>query len=206
MPPRCNPRMTRIALAAAAVALLLAPAALAKGPSEAQISGPGIKAIVLSGDAESGTPSEFTAVVEGLGFFPAVFGQEPNPMLPGRPQGDLGPRYAVLYEVPGPDGRTRSIGQDLYPYATGGAVAYMSPGQEVFPTDGIETRGGWYQVPDTVTMVLNDHGLPSTAPGAGDGGSDVLGPLAMFSAILLVGALFVLALTRARRRPKPRIA
>jgi hypothetical protein len=69
----------------------------------------------------------------------------------------------------------------------------------------MEVRGGWFLAHDTVKPILVGYGLPSNAPGS-DGGSDLLGPFAVFAAILVAGALFVLALTRVRRRPKPRIA
>ena len=195
--------MTRIAFIAAVLAFVAAPAALAKGPTEAQISGPGLgKAILLSGNAEGGSPSDFGTLVEGLGFFPSVFGQQPDPMLQGRPGGELGPRYTVKYQVPTGDTTTALISQDLYPYADGGPVAYMRPGQIVF---GTTVPGGWFRAADSVKPLLVDRGLQPTAPGA-DEGSDLLGPLAIFAAILLAGALFVLALTRVRRRPRPSIA
>src|SRR3954462_108555 len=112
--------MRRIVFTAAVLALVLAPSALAKGPTEARISGPGLgKAILLSGDSESGGPSDFNSFVEGTGFFPSVFGQQPNPMLAGRPGGDLGPRYTVAYEVPTGATTTVLVTQDLYPYADG---------------------------------------------------------------------------------------
>src|SRR3954470_560652 len=124
----------------ALLALAVVPAAFAKGPTEARISGPGIgKAIVVGGDAESGTPSDFGSLVEGLGFFPAAFGQQPDPMLPGRPGGDLGPKYVVAYHVPTGDTSADEISQDVYPYATGGPVAYMRPGQPLF---GTQVPGG----------------------------------------------------------------
>jgi hypothetical protein len=196
--------MKRIAFMAGVLALVLAPTALAKGPTEARIAGPGLgKAIVLSGDAESGGPSDFGSFVEGTGFFPSVFGQQPDPMLAAQPGGALGPKYTVEYEVPTGYTTTAVVSQDLYPYADGGPVAYMRPGQPVFD-QGSPTVGGWFRTTDAVKPLLVDHGLRATAP-AGDEGRD-FGPLVPFAAVLLVGALFALALTRVRRRPKPSIA
>lgn len=196
--------MRRIVFIAAALALVLAPAALAKGPIEAQISGPGLgKAIVLGGDAESGPPSDFGSFVDGTGFFPSVFGQQPDPMLAGRPDGDLGPRYTVEYKVPTGYSTTAVVTQDLYPYADGGPVAYMRPGQPVFNAQS-PTVGGWFRTTDAVKPLLVDYGLRATAPG-GDEGRD-FGPLVTLASVLLVGALLVVALMRVRRRPKPRIA
>ena len=66
-------------------AALVVPAAFAKGPSTASISGPGLgKTITLAG---MGDASDLT---QNTGFFPAVFGQSPDPMLPGKPTGKLG--------------------------------------------------------------------------------------------------------------------
>src|SRR3954454_25248075 len=99
-------------------ALAAASAASAKGPSAAHITGPGAS-IRLQGD--EGAPGAFWTIVEGLGFFPAAFGQQPSPMLAARPSGDLRARYAVRWTVPGPSG-ARQIEQSLYPYAAGGPV------------------------------------------------------------------------------------
>ncbi len=101
--------------------LAAAPSASAKGPSHAEISGPGLRnPIVFKGYGEPGADSAFGRLVDGLGFFPAAFGQQPSPMLSARPRGDLGPRYAVRYRVP-TGGRPATITQTLYPYAAGGA-------------------------------------------------------------------------------------
>jgi hypothetical protein len=145
-----------------AVAALAAPAtALAKGPDEATITGPGLdKAITITGPEEEGSP--MMAFADAAGFFPAVFGQQPNPMLPGRPKGDLGPRYTIKYHVPGPDGDAFSISQDLYPYALPSAVTYTKAGQEIFD---MTTQGGWWS-----NAALKDQlvalGLPKSATAA----------------------------------------
>ena len=79
-------------------AALLAPAALAKGPSEASITGPGLsKPITFNGMDDASRLTEYT------GVFPAVFGQSPDPMLKGRPAGSLGQKYTIRYVVPGPN-------------------------------------------------------------------------------------------------------
>ena len=111
-------------------AAFLAPAAFAKGPSEASISGPGLdKTIVLAGMGDS---SDLT---QDTGFFPAVFGQSPDPMLPGKPSGELGPssRSATSSRA-GTRPRFR-LTQELYPYAAGGGPTYMKPGQPIFGAD-----------------------------------------------------------------------
>ena len=80
-------------------------AALAKGPSEAVVTGPGTDddGIVIAGlGDESGLTGQ-------SGFFPATFGQSPDPMLASAPEGDLGPKYRIVYTVPGPSGSDDTI-------------------------------------------------------------------------------------------------
>jgi hypothetical protein len=156
--------MTRfsIALAALAAALLVPAAALAKGPSAANISGPGLgKTLRVSGTEAPGSPLMLLA--EQTGFFPAAFSQEPSPMLAGRPRGKLGPRFTIRYVVPGPYAKTFHITQDLYPYAKGGAVTYMKPGQQIFD---FTTRGGWFRGGFALKQTLVRKGLPARAPKA----------------------------------------
>src|SRR5688500_17892002 len=114
MPPRKELTMKRLLVLAALTALVLPAAATAKGPNEATITGPGLdKAITITGPEEEG--SELMTFAEQAGFFPAVFAQTPDPMLPERPKGSLGPKYSIEYNVPGPEGESYTIHQDLYP-------------------------------------------------------------------------------------------
>ena len=183
-----------LALAALAAARLLPGTALAKGPSAAAISGPGLgKTIRISGNGEAaGTAlGELTVAV---GFFPSAFRQEPNPMLPGRPDGNLGPKYTIRYVVPGPYRKTFHIAQDLYPYAAGGAVAYMRPGQKLFD---FTTRGGWFRGGTALKQTLVREGLPARAPSASSGTSlaFLVGP----PVLLLAGAAAFVARRRRSR-------
>src|SRR5205823_14012195 len=87
-------------------ALALPVTAAAKGPDQASISGPGLgKTITLGGNGESMRTTLGQLTMLG-GFFPAAFGQSPNPMLSSAPTKSLGPKYTVRYRVPGPDGKT----------------------------------------------------------------------------------------------------
>ena len=191
--------MTRfsLALAVLAAALLLPATGLAKGPSAASISGPGLgKTLHIRGDGETqGTALGQLAL--NAGFFPAAFGQEPNPLLPGRPSGKLGPRYTIRYLVPGggEPGNVQMfhITQDLYPYASGGAVTYMKPGQKIFD---FTTRGGWFPGGLALKQTLVQKGLPARAPSASSSSRNLA---------VLVGAPIVLLLAggaafAARRR------
>jgi hypothetical protein len=153
--------MKRLLLVLALAALALPATAFAKGPDEAKITGPGLdKAIVVSGPEEDGSP--MMTFADAAGFFPAVFGQQPNPMLPGRPKGNLGPKYTIEYNVPGGDGMSWTLEQDLYPYALPSAVTYTKAGQEIFD---MTTVGGWWadaSLKDQLTAL----GLPKTAAAA----------------------------------------
>jgi hypothetical protein len=171
-----------------AVAALAAPAtALAKGPDEATITGPGLaKAITIKGPEEEGSP--MMAFADAAGFFPAAFGQQPNPMLPGRPKGDLGPRYTIKYHVPGPESDAFSISQDLYPYALPSAVTYMKAGQEIFD---MTTQGGWWS-----NAALKDQlvalGLPKSATAADNSSASSAGFFSTGRLGVLVLVLLVL--------------
>jgi hypothetical protein len=191
--------MKRILFLLAIAALALPATALAKGPSEAKIDGPGLgKAITITGPEEPGSP--LMDFAERTGFFAAAFSQQPSPMLPGRPSGSLGPKYSIGYTVPGGEGDSFDIHQDLYPYAKPYAVTYMPAGQKIFD---MTTRGGWFQdagLKDTLVSA----GLPATAPsGSNDGSSSFPTGLAggLLAALLLAVATTVVVRRRARPAP-----
>src|SRR4051812_21500583 len=125
-------------LVVALVALALPAAAAAKGPSKAQVSGPGLgKPLIVTGAESPGTP--LMNLAESTGFFPLVYGQSPDPTLRDRPKGRLGPKYSVVYRLPGPNRTVSTIRQDLYPYAKPFPVSYMKPRQPFW--DGQLTQG-----------------------------------------------------------------
>jgi hypothetical protein len=159
-------RRRTLLLALATAAGLLIPAnALAKGPTEATITGPGLDAAIhLTGYGESGEGPLGVLTMEGA-FFPQAFGQSPDPTLKARPKRDLGARYLVTYTVPGPD-KGDKLQQDLYPYAAGGIVTYMRPGQVFW--GGQRTHGGWYRAQPQLKAALVEAGLPKTAPASED--------------------------------------
>lgn len=157
--------MKRFLVLAALVALALPTAAIAKGPSEATLNGPGLgKTVKFTGSEGPGNP--LGDLTQSAGFFPAVFETQPDPMLSSRPKGDLGPSYTIDYTVPGPEGGTFQIKQDAYPYAKPHPVTYMAPGQRIFDSS---TRGGWYV--DELDELQARLGLPKTAPPAGSASS-----------------------------------
>jgi hypothetical protein len=174
--------MNRLTLVptALAVGLLLPATAAAKGPSQASISGGGLaEPITLSGNGElESTPLGHLTMESG--FFPAAFGQSPDPRLPKRPSGNLGPKLTAHYVVPGPNTQVFRITQDIYPYARGGAVTYMKPGQPIFDT---KTLGGWIRAYG-LKRTLVSQGLSSRAAAASSGSN-----LALLAGIGIPGAL-----------------
>jgi hypothetical protein len=167
-----------IALAAgmsiAAVITLAAPA-LAKGPSQARITGPGLAhPIVVSGDGEAGQQGRLSRLAVQTGLFFVLFSV--NAGVPGQtlpqlrtppPRASLGPRYTIVYTVSGgitshPDQQFGQVRQDLYPGAAGGPLVYTPPGQYAgpFPVTG------WPRARHGLTRTLPRLGIPLSA-GAG---------------------------------------
>ena len=189
-------------------ALVAASAALGKGATQATISGPGLHGggIVLrsdnGGDPSSG--SRLGQLADASGFFPAVFDQAPDPMLRDQPKGTLGPKYTAVYVMPGPNGTSSKIRQDLYPYAKPYALSYTKPGQPFFDR-GQGTHGGWFMTTSAVRTVL---GLPSQPPvGAPGDGSGWLRWVAIVITVAAGLALIAVAsLIALRRRPGPATA
>jgi hypothetical protein len=205
-------RRVAVLLISGAAAALLAQPALGKGPIEATVEGPGLAAPLQFGDWDDWGQEDALAphqpimqFAEATGFFPAAFGQVPSPMLDGRPEGNLGPRYVIRYRVPGPATDEFRIVQDLYPYAKPNPVTYMPPKQPLFETGG--TSGGWYAAANpAVAPLLSqliDAGLPETPATGGDRASfpwATAGALAAAAALL---GLAVVAVVLVRRRPHP---
>jgi hypothetical protein len=145
-----------------AAALAVSGAAGAKGPSKVTITGPGLAhPIVLAGNAEGNLGSRFGRLVQASGWFALVFSQSPDPTTPTRPAGALGPAYLAVYVVPTGGSTSVRIRQELYPYATGGAIAHVRPGQPIF---GGGTHGGWYRGGPALRRALIPLGLPARAP------------------------------------------
>jgi hypothetical protein len=154
--------------------MFTATSALAKGASEATITGPGLgDGITLAGDGQLGGV-QLMQLAEAAGFFPALFSTTPNPMQTARPTGELGPRYTIAYQLPGPDGQLAELRQDLYPYATPDPVTYVKSGERYWVTE--KTVGGWYVASSALKEQLVALGLPRLPP-TDDGASDVPWPM-----------------------------
>lgn len=194
-------RKQTLVLTLLAAALVLPAAAAGKGASKASLQGPNVKGtLVISGDGESGgTP--LGDVASHSGYFSGVFGQDPNhPMLASAPKGPLGPAYRVSYVVPGPNESRSLVRQTIYPYAPGGAVSFMRPGQFVWY--GQTTMGGWYRGGSALKQDLVALGLPVKAPDGG-GFSPSAGAIGGIAAGAIALVLLMLGALRLRRRPQP---
>jgi hypothetical protein len=231
--------MAAIALAAGmsiAAALTLATPALAKGPSQARITGPGlVRAIVVSGAGEPGQEGRLATLAGQSGLFTALFGPAIGGSFPaltrlGTPPSaaSLGPRYVVIYTVPGvtprPGEQFGRIRQDLYPRAAGGPVVYTPPGQDGFGQPLQVT--GWFRASPQLARILAQLGVPprsgtqaaarSSAPSAAhlatahQAGSRTLAWLIASATAIAAAALAGTALWLRRRKrsghcePRPR--
>ena len=143
--------MKRLALIVI-VALALPATALAKGPSRAAIAGPGLTTIRVSGAEGSATP--FWRLVEAAGWFEAVWGPS---HLQAPPQGELGPRYTIIWTVPS----SSRLHQDVYPYAKPYPVTYLPRGQKIW---GTPVKGGWFVGGVKLKKALARVGVPAEAP------------------------------------------
>jgi hypothetical protein len=153
--------MRRYVIAAALVALVLPAAAVAKGPVSASISGPALeRSLTIRGDGE-GPGTALGTLADASGFFAQMFGQSPDPTLAARPGGTLGPRYRVVYVVPGPNDIQSRVVQYVYPYAKPVALTYMKPGQRFW--DSESAHGGWYRASTGLKKMLVRAGLPAKA-------------------------------------------
>jgi hypothetical protein len=153
--------MRRYLVAAVVVALVLPALAAAKGPSSASITGPGLdRTLTITGDGE-GVGTQLGALTMRSGFFAQMFGQTPDPTLRIRPRGTLGPRYTVIYGVPGPNNVQSRVVQRVYPFAKPVALTYMKPGQPFFESE--RTHGGWFRASLALKRILIRAGVPATA-------------------------------------------
>lgn len=138
-----------------AVSLAFAGDALAKGPDAATITGPGLTTPLTLNYRTPALRQTMQRLTTDGDFFRQAFGPTTSR---ARPASELGPRYVVVYRVPGPNGNSW-LRQALYPYATRGAVTNMTRGQRFWGTR--RTRGGWSPSSPALTAVLVAAGLPA---------------------------------------------
>ena len=161
--------MQRRVLAMLVLALLLAAvptAAQAKGASAATISGGGPGGlpggpIDLKGDGEPGSGTDLANLAASSGVFALLFEDSSSGALATAPPGDRGPRYTITWTFPNGAGGADKVRQSVWPYAAGGPLTFMAPGQPVLDTT---TRGGWYRASDDLRQRLIALGLPRPPP------------------------------------------
>jgi hypothetical protein len=185
------------------VTLALPASALAKGPSAASITGPGLTTIRIAG--AEGSTTRFWRFVEAAGFFEAAYGP---PLPKTKLDGDLGLRYTITWKVPS----SSKLYQDVYPYARPYPVTYMPPEQTIYDS---KVKGGWFVGGVKLRKALALIGVPAEAPqqppppasheppanasGSGLSTRDV-GAIAAGAVILVLALLFATRATRRSRR------
>ena len=215
-------RLTVVAALAAgmsiAAAITLAAPALAKGPTLARITGPGLAhAIVISGNGEPGQQSRLGTLAMQTRLFFVLFGSNASvppwtpPQVRTPPRASLGPRYTIIYTVPGgitshPGEQFGQVRQDLYPRAAGGPLVYTPPGQH----DGPFPVAGWIRASRGLPRTLARLGvpppprkaalLPATRPVAGQRAGSRTLPWLIASAAAIAAAAVVGAVLLLRRR------
>jgi hypothetical protein len=165
---------------AIAVTAAVATPALAKGATQASITGPGLArpvTISAQGEALPGQGDTLSTLAGQTGLFTALFGpgngtpDGPAPLRTPPAAASLGPKYTVTYTVPGvtpgPGQADGQIRQDLYPRAAGGPVIYTLPGQQGFGQPLQAT--GWLRGTPQLTATLTRLGVPAASLPAATG-------------------------------------
>jgi hypothetical protein len=157
---------------ALAITAAVATPALAKGATQASITGPGLArplTVSAEGEALPGLGDPLSTLAGQTGLFTVLFGSGSG--LPDAPSAlrtppaaaSLGPKYTVTYTVPGvttgPGQATGQIRQNLYPRASGGPVIYTPPGQQGFGQP--LQASGWLRATPRLTATLTRLGVPA---------------------------------------------
>ena len=154
-------RKVMVAVGAVLAVIVMAPAAMAKTPGKAIISGPGLGAplrIDFRGDGGGSGGDTFFEVLQAVGMFDA-------PKVAAAPEGiALGPKYQLMVFVGMPGKVPSTVEIDLYPYAEDGPVSFTPAGQSA--REFGEVRAGWYTSDSYFFDTLVDLGLPQRAPGS----------------------------------------
>lgn len=146
-----------VAVLGVAIVVGLASPAEAKGVRDVTIKGPGIP---RSMTVDRPTTS---ALAQASRLYVATSHQPAGVVEDRRPSERLGSRYVATWGWLVAVDTTKPLRQVLYPFAEGGALSYVPPGQRVF--DHGPFKGGWIRVGAPLTEVMVALGaLPRTAP------------------------------------------
>src|SRR5215467_2069239 len=207
--------VTALAAGMCITAAMLATPALAKGPSRARITGPGLAhGLVVTGNGEPGQLSALSDLAWRTELFTVLFGPGGGIAAPTRlrkllPAASLGVRYTLVYTVPGvtprPGEQYGRIRQVLYPLAKGGPVIYTPPDQMGFGQPVRVT--GWMRAGARLVSLLARLGVPPRHPSAAhrvparDAGGRTVEWLAGSFAAVAAAALAGVAWRLRHRRP-----
>ena len=179
MPRRFIALTSLAAGAAMVVTVSLATPALAKGTTQASITGPGLTrpltvSVVAGSEALPEQGDALSSLADQSGLFTVLFGANIGDVaVPDQPSrlrtppvaATLGPKYTVTYTVPGitpaPGQARDQIRQYLYPRAAGGPVIYTLPGQQGFGQ--LVQATGWLRGTPQLTATLTRLGIPAGA-------------------------------------------
>jgi hypothetical protein len=179
MPRRFIALTSLAAGAAIAVTVALATPALAKGTTQASITGPGLArpvtvSVVAGTEALPEQGDALSSLADQTGLFAVLFGpgigdvstpDQPSRLRTPPAAVTLGAKYTVTYTVPGispaPGQARDQIRQYLYPRAAGGPVIYTLPGQQGFGRPLQAT--GWLRGTPQLTATLIRLGIPAGA-------------------------------------------
>jgi hypothetical protein len=153
-------------LALLVVLVAVPTAAQAKGASAATISGGGPGGlpggpITLGGDGEPGSGTPLANLADDAGTWALLFEDGPAGELGSAPTTERGPRYTITWTFPNGGGGEDKVRQSVWPYAAGGPLTYLAPGQPVLDTT---TSGGWFRAGDNLRVTLVSLGLPDREP------------------------------------------
>jgi len=233
MPRRFIALTSLAAGAAIAVTVALATPALAKGTTQASITGPGLArpvttSVAAGSEALPEQGDALASLADQTGLFTVLFGpgigDVRTPDMPSRLRmppaaATLGPQYTVTYTVPGitpaPGQARDQIRQYLYPRAAGGPVIYTLPGQQGFGQPLQAT--GWLRGTPQLTATLTRLGIPAgaslpsaasspaaQAPAAAPKPNDTTAPAWLIATIASTVAIVIAGTALwLRRRPRP---
>lgn len=211
---------------ALAITAAVATPALAKGATQAIITGPGLahpRIVSAQGEALPGQGDPLSTLAQQTGLFTVLFGSASGmPDAPSAlrtpPAASLGPKYTVTYTVPGvtpgPGQAIGQIRQNLYPRAAGGPVIYTPPGQQGFGQP--LQASGWLRAAPRLTATLTRLGVPAgtslpstqrsatTAPSAAPKTAGTTAPAWLIATIVSAVAVAVAGIVLwLRRRSRP---
>jgi hypothetical protein len=149
--------------------LVMSPgAALAKGPMDATVDGPGLaEPLTLDWDANE---TELDALITATGFWELA---EPAAAQPSK---DLGARYVVSYSVYDDDGSGTALALHAYPFAKPTPLVYVPAGQDAFPVGVVPE--GWRTASAALTTWFKAQPIKAVAETAAAADAPAVQPAA----------------------------